>query len=232
MTTSTALSPFPEPRCTRAIEYINNKRRKIIETTRSTLSSVHNPKEKAMAAGLAPLIFSNHSPVMHHIRESTAVPPLRSILKHVPSMPTIYLLTFSTDRTPTARAFAALLNEHLPLCIPLRYTIDARGFLVPPTHICENYSGVAGIVQDEVLRDDGARKEIDHAVDELMRFVKHGGRETGIAICCTVGTHRSVAIAELIALGVRKGVRRLGSSEGVKVVVRHVHRIKGPKDPY
>ncbi|KAF2625154.1 hypothetical protein BU25DRAFT_460624 [Macroventuria anomochaeta] len=228
-----SLPPVSNPR---TIEYIDNKGRSIIETTRTSLSPIHHPQEKAMAASLAPLVLSRHSPVMRHIRESTAAPPLRSILKApssiLPSMPKIYLLTFSTDRTPTTRAFAALLNEHLPRHIPLLYTIDARNCLVPPKLIQEAYSGVSTVVQDEILRDSRARKEIDHAVDELMRVVKHGGGETSIAICCTAGTHRSVAIAELIALGVRREVRRCGSREGVKIVVRHIHRVKGPKDPY
>jgi hypothetical protein len=171
--------------------------------------------------------------MMHHIRESTAAAPARSIPKHaVPSMPTIYLLTFSTDRTPTTQAFASLLNRHLPLRVPLLYTIYARSFVVAPRIICEGYSGVAEIVQSEVLRDSGARKEIQYAVEELTMFVKHGGRETSIAVCCTAGTHRSVAIAECIAKGVREEVSRMGSKNGVKIVVRHVHRVKGPRDPY
>lgn len=225
--------PVPSPP---RIEYIDNKGREVIETTRTTLSQIHRPEENAMAASLAKLVLSKHSPTMYHIRESTAARPIRPLDKQpsttVTSRPTIYLLSFSTDRTPTSRAFAALLNTHLPLRIPLLYTIDARGFLVPPRIICENYSGVTDVVQHEVLRDAKARNEIDHAVDDLTSFVMHGGGETSVAVCCTAGTHRSVAIAELIALGVRKDVRRLGSREGVKVVVRHVHRIKGRKDPY
>lgn len=147
-------------------------------------------------------------------------------------MPIIYLLTFSTDLTPTTKHFVRLLNEHLPPRVPLRYTIDARRFLVPSRQIRKEYSGVAEVTQDAVLRDAGARREVGHAVDELMAFVRsgNGGRETSIAVCCTAGTHRSVAIAECIARGVRERVRR-GTGE-VKVVVRHVHRVRGPKDPY
>ena len=84
------------------------------------------------------------------------------------------------------------------------------------------------------MRDRRAREEISHAVEELLLFVRGSGtrREVSLAVCCTAGTHRSVAIAELIALGVRKEVRRMGSREGLKVVVRHIHRVKGVKDPY
>ena len=87
-------------------------------------------------------------------------------------------------------------------------------------------------MQSEVLRDPEARKEIQYAIEELIMFVKHGGRETSIAVCCTAGTHRSVAITECIAKGVREGVSKMGSRDGVKIVVRHMHRVKGPKDPY
>ncbi|KAF3033563.1 hypothetical protein E8E12_002838 [Didymella heteroderae] len=194
-----------------------------------------------MAAYLAPLVMSKHSPMMHHIRESTAdaqraktasAAALRSILK--PNMPTIYLVSFSTERTRTTRDFARLLNRHLPSGASLRYTIDARRFLVPSRQIQELYSGVAEAAQDAVLLDRGARREVEHAVGELMDFVvgNEKGRETAIAVCCTAGTHRSVAIAECIAKGVRREVRRMGEGAQVKVVVRHVHRVRGAEDPY
>ena len=234
-TMQTDLSLIPPSRSPRALDYVDRQAEDLANMARSKLSTIHHPKEKAMAAYLAPLVMSRHSPMMHHVRESTA-PPVRSTIKNpVPEaspMPTMYLLTFSTDRAPTTSDFAALLNRHLPLRVPLMYTIDARSFLVPPRIICETYSGVSDIVQHKVLRDSGARREIDYAVDGLTKFVRHGGRETGLAVCCTAGTHRSVAIAELIAQGVRDEVRRLGTGDGVKIVVRHVHRVRGPKDPY
>jgi RNase adaptor protein for sRNA GlmZ degradation len=53
-----------------------------------------------------------------------------------------------------------------------------------------------------------------------------------MSVCCTAGTHRSVAIGERIAQGVKGEVRRLAVKEGVKVVVRHVSRVKGRGDPF
>lgn len=103
---------------------------------------------------------------------------------------------------------------------------------MPPSRVCEEYSGVADVLQDEMLRDAGVSREVDRVVDDLTEFLELGGRETCVAICCTAGTHRSVAIAELIALGVRNEARRSRGGEGVKVIVRHVHRVKGLKDPY
>lgn len=190
-----------------------------------------HPKEKAMAAYLAPLVMSRHSPTMRHIRESTA-DALHSMPKL--SMPTIYLVTFSTERVPTTREFAKLLNTHIPPGASFLYTMDARRFLAPSRQIQEMYSGVAEVVQDAVLGDAGARREVEHAVGELMRFVVVGRekKETAMAVCCSAGTHRSVAVAECVAKGVRQEVRGMGEGARVKVVVRHVHRVRGRRDPY
>jgi RNase adaptor protein for sRNA GlmZ degradation len=90
-----------------------------------------------------------------------------------------------------------------------------------------------------MLNDRAARKAIKTAVRELLDFgVRErakgpGGRmEVCMTVCCTAGTHRSVAIGELIAQGVKGEVGRLGTREGVRVVVRHVHRMKGRGDPF
>ncbi|KAJ4992552.1 hypothetical protein SVAN01_01935 [Stagonosporopsis vannaccii] len=227
-TTRATLSPLSDPRHPQGIKCIHDERSRVSNTSCSTSS----PQEAAMTGVPAHRVLSERSSMILQVREPTAAPFVRSTLKTPPSVPTVYLLSFSADRTPTTRAFVALLNQHLPPHITLQYTIDARSFLVPPTRICENYSGITGIVQDEVLRDVRVRQEVGHAVDELTQFVRAGGRETGVAVYCTAGTHRSVAIAELIARGVSGEVRRLGSKEGVKVVVRHVHRVRGSRDPY
>ncbi|KAF9696723.1 hypothetical protein EKO04_005231 [Ascochyta lentis] len=212
---------LPSPR---NIDHNASKEIEIHETTHSTLSQGKPP-----TTHLARLLLSKHSPILRHIRHSPASTP--STL----NPPTVYLLTFSTDRTPSTRSFAQLLNTHLPPRTRLLYTIDARAFLVPPMRMCELYSGVARAVQEVVVRDEGARREIQGAVEELVRVVRvRGEREVAVAVavCCTAGTHRSVAVAELIGLGVRSEVRRVGSREGVRVVVRHVHRVRGVEDPY
>lgn len=56
--------------------------------------------------------------------------------------------------------------------------------------------------------------------------------EVAMSVCCTVGTHRSVAIADVIAREVRGEVRRWGSEEGVRIVVRHVHRVQKRGDEF
>jgi RNase adaptor protein for sRNA GlmZ degradation len=99
------------------------------------------------------------------------------------------------------------------------------------------YSGMSPLIQDVVMQDRNARKAVEHAVAELLAFGarekrEKGAREVSMSVCCTAGTHRSVAIGERIAQGVKAEVQRLRVREGVKVVVRHVSRIKGPGDPF
>lgn len=215
------------------VECVSSMVNQMVEETRNKPILIQRTKEKHISSRPAPLVLSRPSaPVMHHVRESTMTSSPRSILKKPTPMPAIYLLTFSTDRVPAARAFNTLINEHLAPQVELLYTIDARRFLVPPPRICRKYSGVADVVQDQLLEDSRACKVIDRAVYDLVESIKDNTREACVAICCKAGTHRSVALAELIALGVRKEIRNMRSGEGVKIVVRHVHRVKGPSDPY
>lgn len=95
------------------------------------------------------------------------------------------------------------------------------------------------MVQDIVMQDRKARRAVEHAVQELIAFgmnerLKVGGgkKEVSMSVCCHFGTHRSVAVGERIAQGVKAEVGRLGVEEGVRVVVRHVHRVKGRRDPF
>jgi hypothetical protein len=204
----------------------------MIEGIPHRMVRVQRPKEPHIFKSLAPPTLSKYSPVGHHMRRPTMTAPLRPILKKPSPVPTVYLLTFSTDRVPAAQDFAILLDEHLAPQVELRYTIDARRFLVPPPYICGKYSGIADEMQDQILEDSTACGTINRVVDDLVDFIQDGGRETCVAIYCKAGTHRSVALAELIAQGVRQEIRDMKSEEGVKIVVRHVHRAKGPKDPY
>lgn len=88
------------------------------------------------------------------------------------------------------------------------------------------------------MQDVGAQKAVGTAVRELLRFGSEegsrgsGDKEVSMSVCCHAGTHRSVAIAERIAQCVKWEVGRRGGEEGVKVVCRHVHRVKGRADPF
>jgi hypothetical protein len=170
--------------------------------------------------------------------------PPRSILRPSPAppQPTIYIVTFSTDITPNrSRPVKSLLASQLPSRsppIPHLYTIDASRMTPPSARLCSHYSGISPIIQDVVMQDRAARRAVKDAVQELLEFgrrEKRGRgreREVALSVCCLAGTHRSVAIGERIAQGVKNEVRRIGVQEGVVVVVRHVHRVKGRGDPF
>ena len=156
--------------------------------------------------------------------------------------PTVYILSFSTHLTPHTRALARLLAIHLPVRdapIPHVCTVDATTVAVPPVDVCAAYSGVSRLVQECVMLDTRAREGTRRAVDEVMDFVEQrrckgsiGAVEVAVSVGCTAGTHRSVAMAEGIAAGILGQVRRAEWEEGIKVVVRHVHRIRGPRDAF
>ncbi|KAF2134391.1 hypothetical protein P153DRAFT_380202 [Dothidotthia symphoricarpi CBS 119687] len=156
------------------------------------------------------------------------------------SQPTIYIVTFSNVQTPTLQALNHLLTDHLPHRdppIPHLYTIDASNMTPPPSQICAAYSGLSPVVQEYVMQDARAREAVRRAVKELLAFGerKRGGRgrnEVALSVCCVAGTHRSVSIAERIAREVNTEVRRLGGGDGVRVVARHVHRVRGKRDPF
>lgn len=91
-------------------------------------------------------------------------------------------------------------------------------------------------MQESVLHDPRARKAVADAIQNVlahgrceMKREKEGRRpvkkDVALSVCCVHGTHRSVSIAERIAQGL------MGMGLGVRVVVRHVHRIKGVNDP-
>ncbi|KAF2845169.1 hypothetical protein T440DRAFT_493605 [Plenodomus tracheiphilus IPT5] len=157
-----------------------------------------------------------------------------------PYLPTIYILTYSTSSLSTSNlSFVSLLATQLPTRIPPiphLYTIDARPFDPPPPSICAKYSGIAPIVQDMVLQDTRAEKAVRRAVRDILDFNncceagRVRGGEVAMSVCCVYGTHRSVAIAERIAQGVRAGVGEEGGK--VRVISRHVSRVKGVGDPF
>jgi predicted protein tyrosine phosphatase len=169
---------------------------------------------------------------------STPQPLFQSL---VPIQPTIYIITYAADTMRSKTAITSLLSSQVPLrspLIPHLYTIDARSMTPPPPHLCAMYSGVSPLIQDVVMRDPAAAAAAKNAVRELLQFREQEKRqrrpqmEVSMSVCCHAGTHRSVAIAERIAQGVKGEVGRLGTAEGVRVVCRHVHRVKGVGDPF
>jgi len=97
--------------------------------------------------------------------------------------------------------------------------IDMR-FLPNPHWIPElrEFTGRDDAVRDYVLSQEGAEEFLDR-YHELLRLINGGYRREGkryltVAVGCTGGKHRSVAVAEELA-------RRLGGEDGVEVSVVH-----------
>jgi hypothetical protein len=150
--------------------------------------------------------------------------------------PTVYIVTFATDHIPNRPSnVQRLLDTQIPRrnpAIPHLYTIDARAFAPPSPRLCLQYSGISPLIQDIVLQDRHARIAVKHAINQLLACGQTGIREVSMSVCCHAGTHRSVAIGERIAQGMKSEVARLGCGEGVRIVVRHVSRVKGRGDPF
>ncbi len=162
-------------------------------------------------------------------------PPPPEITNNLPSQPTIYIITYSSTLLPTLSSFNTLLATQIPLRNPpIRhlYTINASTIAPPSSALCARYSGISPVLQAAVMRNPAARVAVHCAVVELLECGKKGEREVAMSVCCAAGTHRSVAIAEKIAQEVKKEVGRLGARDGVTVIVRHVHRVKGIGDPF
>lgn len=103
------------------------------------------------------------------------------------------------------------------------------------------------------MRDSRARSAVRWAVRDVFGFLGGGGagsgrldnrsadkqrrgrdpvirnagaaREVALSVTCGAGTHRSVAVVEVIA----RELRAMG--KGVEIKVCHVHRLKMGKDP-
>jgi hypothetical protein len=173
---------------------------------------------------------------------SSSLAPFRPAACNTGVRPTVYIVSFSTDLTPHTRALARLLALHLPVRdapIPHVCTVDATTMAVPPADVCAAYSGVSRLVQECVMLDPRAREHTRRAVQDVMECVEQrrrkgavGAIEVAVSVGCTAGTHRSVAMAEGVAAGILGQVRNAEWDEGIKVVVRHVHRIRGPRDAF
>jgi RNase adaptor protein for sRNA GlmZ degradation len=64
----------------------------------------------------------------------------------------------------------------------------------------------------------------NQAISMIVAYLEAGSAVASVQTTCHAGTHRSVAAAEIIAQEMRK--------RGVDVVVRHLHRRRGLRDPW
>ena len=62
----------------------------------------------------------------------------------------------------------------------------------------------------------------NYSVDTTIAHLSEGHDEVLLEVCCGAGTHRSVAVAEIIG-------ERL-SEMGVDTYVTHIHRLRRPGD--
>lgn len=187
-----------------------------------------------------------HPPI--HLPPPLPFPP-HSHPRQQQQIPTIYILTFATDSYPnTPSSLSRLLASQLPAHTHHLYTLDLRALPPPPSSLCAVYSGISPVLQDAVLASPVARKLVGGAVGDLLSYIDdtHAngkirggarggmgiGREVSMSVCCHAGTHRSVAVGERIAQGVKAEVGRRGGGDGVRVVVRHVSRVRGVGDPF
>ena len=127
--------------------------------------------------------------------------------------------TFGTESAMRTRVTVLSFGYKYGLPMDADLVVDVR-FLPNPYWIPElrEFTGRDETVRDYVLSQDGAEEFISRYL-ELLRLVGAGYRREGkryltVAVGCTGGKHRSVAISEEMA-------RRLTGSEGVTVNVAH-----------
>ncbi|KAF1963542.1 hypothetical protein CC80DRAFT_541470 [Byssothecium circinans] len=160
-------------------------------------------------------------------------PPPRS------SRPTVHILTYALKHTPTTTAALRILSDNLPPDTPHLYTIHAHKFTPPPERLCEQYSGVTSVIQEYVMRDARARKAVSRVVEDLLEWwrrererARREGREgrmdVAVSVCCVLGTHRSVSVAE----GIGREIERGKGGRGVRVRIVHVHRERGSREGF
>ncbi|WP_326599625.1 RNase adapter RapZ [Streptomyces sp. NBC_01803] len=129
---------------------------------------------------------------------------------------------FTSDGEPGLRATVMSFGYKYGLPVDADHVVDCR-FLPNPHWVPElrPYTGTSEEVSGYVFNQPGAKEFLDRYA-ELLQLVAAGYRREGkryvtIAVGCTGGKHRSVAMSEKLA-------RRL-SAEGVETVV--VHRDMG-----
>ena len=126
---------------------------------------------------------------------------------------------FGSDAASTTKVTVLSFGYKYGIPMDADLVMDVR-FLPNPFWIPElrDWTGRDEQVRDYVLTQEGAEEFLDR-YHELLRLIGAGYRREGkryltLAIGCTGGKHRSVAISEEMA-------RRLSGSEGVTVNVAH-----------
>jgi len=126
---------------------------------------------------------------------------------------------FGTETSSTTRVTVLSFGYKYGLPMDADLVVDVR-FLPNPHWIPElrEFTGRDAEVRDYVLGQEGARDFLDR-YHQLLRLISGGYRREGkryltVAVGCTGGKHRSVAISEELA-------RRLAEQDGLSVRVEH-----------
>jgi len=126
---------------------------------------------------------------------------------------------FGTETSSTTRVTVLSFGYKYGLPMDADLVVDVR-FLPNPHWIPElrEFTGRDAEVRDYVLGQEGARDFLDQ-YHQLLRLINGGYRREGkryltVAVGCTGGKHRSVAISEELA-------RRLAEQDGLSVRVEH-----------
>jgi len=126
---------------------------------------------------------------------------------------------FGTESSSTTRVMVLSFGYKYGLPMDADLVVDVR-FLPNPHWIPElrEFTGRDAEVRDYVLGQEGARDFLDQ-YHQLLRLISGGYRREGkryltVAVGCTGGKHRSVAISEELA-------RRLAEQDGLSVRVEH-----------
>lgn len=126
---------------------------------------------------------------------------------------------FSDDSAPSLHLTVMSFGFKYGLPPDADLVADAR-FLPNPFWIPElkPLTGLDEAVSDYVLSREGATEFLDHYVDSLVPvldgYQRENKRHAVVALGCTGGKHRSVAMTEYLA-------KRLGDLDGVAVTVNH-----------
>jgi UPF0042 nucleotide-binding protein len=155
---------------------------------------------------------------MLEIRETSDIVIDTSDL-NIHQLATLVAETFSTESTPGVRLTVMSFGFKYGLPTDADLVVDMR-FLPNPFWMPDlrPFNGLDEVVSSYVLAQDGAEEFIGayaRALEPVFAgYQRENKRHVTIAVGCTGGKHRSVAVAEELA-------RRLGDLPGVVASVKH-----------
>ncbi|KAF1979564.1 hypothetical protein BU23DRAFT_594800 [Bimuria novae-zelandiae CBS 107.79] len=143
------------------------------------------------------------------------------------SQRTAYIVTYSTARLAAGDPSAVARYEQALFATGMQpvITFDVGHFPPPPPGVAAQWSGVSHEVQECVRRYGEGMRDLDEVVRLMMSAYDQQGYAGSLLlmVACPGGTHRSVAVAEIV----KKKLLRRGVAS---VHVDHAHRVRHPGD--